>query len=256
MRFEKGHKAATRRHIVDVASKRFRREGVSAAGIAGIMGEAGLTNGAFYPHFESKDALVREAVASALADQQHRLDEDRRTGLDLEDTIRGVPEPRPPRRPGRGVPFSGVAPRNRSSGPAHSADLRGRAAELRFDACRPASGRRFQQRARRRATVHLRAGWWELSSLREQCPTLPRRSRYWKGGVEAALRLEWNATQSATKRHFVMAVTSYQELLRECRGRPRRAGGPSAGSALRLVDPQGAFAGTDCQWHSGRASCF
>ena len=88
MRFEKGHKAATRRHIVDVASKRFRRDGVSAAGIAGIMGEAGLTNGAFYPHFESKEALVRESLASALAGQQHRLDGDRRTGLDLEGAIR------------------------------------------------------------------------------------------------------------------------------------------------------------------------
>jgi len=88
MRFEKGHKAATRRHILDVASKCFRRDGVSAAGIAGIMGEAGLTNGAFYPHFESKDALVREAIGSALADQQHRLDEDQRRGLDIEGAVR------------------------------------------------------------------------------------------------------------------------------------------------------------------------
>ncbi len=52
MRFEKGHKAVTRRHIVDVASKCVRRDGISAAGIAGIMGEAGLTKGAFSPHFE------------------------------------------------------------------------------------------------------------------------------------------------------------------------------------------------------------
>jgi TetR/AcrR family transcriptional regulator, transcriptional repressor for nem operon len=88
MRFEKGHKAATRRHIVDVASKCFRRDGVSATGIAGIMAEAGLTNGAFYPHFESKGALVREALASALANQQRGLDEDQRKGLDLEGAIR------------------------------------------------------------------------------------------------------------------------------------------------------------------------
>jgi AcrR family transcriptional regulator len=88
MRFEKGHKAATRRHIIDVASKCMRRDGISAAGIAGIMGEAGLTKGAFSPHFESKDALVREALASALSDQQHRLDEDHRRGLDLEGAIR------------------------------------------------------------------------------------------------------------------------------------------------------------------------
>jgi TetR/AcrR family transcriptional repressor of nem operon len=88
MRFEKGHKAATRRHIVDVASKCVRRDGISAAGIAGIMGEAGLTKGAFSPHFESKEALVREAIASALGDQQLRLDEDQRQGLDLEGAVR------------------------------------------------------------------------------------------------------------------------------------------------------------------------
>jgi len=88
VRFEKGHKAATRRHILDVASKCFRRDGVSAAGIAGSMGEAGLTNGAFYPHFESKEALVREALAGALADQEHRLKEELGAGLDLEGAIR------------------------------------------------------------------------------------------------------------------------------------------------------------------------
>ncbi|MGY3697664.1 TetR/AcrR family transcriptional repressor of nem operon [Bradyrhizobium sp. USDA 3240] len=87
MRFEKGHKAATRRHIVDVASKCMRRDGISAAGIAGIMGEAGLTKGAFSPHFESKDELVREALASALGGQQHCL-EDQLKGLDLEGAIR------------------------------------------------------------------------------------------------------------------------------------------------------------------------
>jgi AcrR family transcriptional regulator len=88
MRFEKGHKAATRRHIINVASKCLRRDGVAAAGIAGIMSEAGLTKGAFSPHFESKEELVREAVASALADQRHRLDEEQQRGLDLEGAIR------------------------------------------------------------------------------------------------------------------------------------------------------------------------
>lgn len=88
MRFEKGHKAATRRHIIDVASKCIRRDGISAAGIAGIMGEAGLTKGAFSPHFESKDALVREALESALGEQQDRLDEDQCRGLNLEGAIR------------------------------------------------------------------------------------------------------------------------------------------------------------------------
>lgn len=57
MRFEKGHKSATRRHIIDVASKCMRRDGISATGIAGIMGEAGLTKGAFSPHFDPRTSL-------------------------------------------------------------------------------------------------------------------------------------------------------------------------------------------------------
>jgi AcrR family transcriptional regulator len=110
MRFEKGHKAATRRHIIDVASKHFRRDGVSAAGIAGIMSEAGLTNGAFYPHFNSKDALVREVLASALADQQHSLDDERRAGLDLEGAIRRYLNPAHLRNAAEGCPSAALLP--------------------------------------------------------------------------------------------------------------------------------------------------
>lgn len=88
MRFEKGHKENTRKHIIDVASKRFRKDGAAASGLAGIMSEAGLTNGAFYPHFESKDALVREAVASALADQNAKLQKASETD-GIESIIRG-----------------------------------------------------------------------------------------------------------------------------------------------------------------------
>lgn len=89
MRFEKGHKAATRQHILEAASKCFRSEGVSGAGISGIMAAAGLTNGAFYAHFDSKDALVREAVGNALANQQQSLQKKIETGADLEEVIRG-----------------------------------------------------------------------------------------------------------------------------------------------------------------------
>ncbi len=88
MRFEKGHKAATRRHILEVASKRFRQGGISAAGIAGIMGEAGLTNGAFYPHFKTKEELVREALSSAIVEQQHRVEEILQSGFNLEGVLR------------------------------------------------------------------------------------------------------------------------------------------------------------------------
>ena len=73
MRYEKGRKDASRRRIMEAAAERFRSEGIAASGLAGIMSDAGLTNGAFYPHFQSKTELVRESLASALDDQAQRL---------------------------------------------------------------------------------------------------------------------------------------------------------------------------------------
>jgi AcrR family transcriptional regulator len=73
MRYEKGRKDATRRRIMDVAAERFRSEGVAATGLAAIMSEAGLTNGAFYPHFRSKAELVRESLAAAMDEQAETL---------------------------------------------------------------------------------------------------------------------------------------------------------------------------------------
>ena len=69
MRYDKGHKEASRRRIMEVASERFRSDGIAASGLAAIMSDAGLTNGAFYPHFKSKAELVRESVAAAMEEQ-------------------------------------------------------------------------------------------------------------------------------------------------------------------------------------------
>ena len=75
MRYEKGRKDASRRRIMEVAAERFRGDGIAASGLATIMSDAGLTNGAFYPHFQSKAELVRESVAAALEDQTKQLRE-------------------------------------------------------------------------------------------------------------------------------------------------------------------------------------
>ena len=69
MRYGKGHKDASRKRIMEVAGERFRSDGIAASGLASIMSDAGLTNGAFYPHFKSKADLVRESVAAAMDDQ-------------------------------------------------------------------------------------------------------------------------------------------------------------------------------------------
>jgi len=82
-RYEKGHKNETRQRILDVAARQFRERGTSSAGLAGIMAEAGLTNGAFYIHFESKQDLIRAVLDDALArrEQVWRKLEDADGGL-------------------------------------------------------------------------------------------------------------------------------------------------------------------------------
>ena len=65
MRYEKGHKEATRRHIIDTAVSRFRRDGIATVGLADLMNEAGLTHGGFYSHFKSKEDLVKAVIDEA-----------------------------------------------------------------------------------------------------------------------------------------------------------------------------------------------
>src|SRR5215217_32465 len=65
MRYEKGHRDATRKRIIAVAAQQLRKGGVGASGVAGLMASAGLTHGGFYSHFPSKDALIEEALREA-----------------------------------------------------------------------------------------------------------------------------------------------------------------------------------------------
>jgi len=88
MRYEKGHKETTRRHILDVASAQFRENGVAAVGLAGIMAGAGLTNGAFYAHFESKEDLVRAVLLDALTRREEKHRANLESGRGLESVIR------------------------------------------------------------------------------------------------------------------------------------------------------------------------
>jgi len=51
------------------AGHRFKQDGIDGSGIATLMADAGLTNGAFYAHFSSKDDLVAHVVADQLDTQ-------------------------------------------------------------------------------------------------------------------------------------------------------------------------------------------
>ncbi|MFE9455135.1 TetR/AcrR family transcriptional regulator [Streptomyces sp. NPDC006739] len=73
-RYGKEHKQATRQRIIEAAGRRFKRDGIDGSGVAVLMSDAGLTNGAFYAHFASKDDLVVNAVAQQLRDLAESLD--------------------------------------------------------------------------------------------------------------------------------------------------------------------------------------
>jgi len=50
----------TRSHILDVAGELFAERGYDATSVADICAQAGVTKGAFYHHFESKQAVFLE----------------------------------------------------------------------------------------------------------------------------------------------------------------------------------------------------
>lgn len=69
MRYADTQKELTRNRIISVAAELFKVHGTDATGIAAIMKEAKLTNGAFYAHFDSKEALVEAVIEQQLMTQ-------------------------------------------------------------------------------------------------------------------------------------------------------------------------------------------
>ena len=80
MRYSKDHKEATRQRIVEAAGRRFKQDGIDGAGVATLMSDAGLTNGAFYAHFASKEDLVANVLADQLRTQRQALTPSHRIG--------------------------------------------------------------------------------------------------------------------------------------------------------------------------------
>jgi TetR/AcrR family transcriptional repressor of nem operon len=74
MRYPKDQKQATRQRILEAAGRRFKQDGIDGAGVAAVMSDAGLTNGAFYAHFKSKEDLVANVLADQLRTQRQGFD--------------------------------------------------------------------------------------------------------------------------------------------------------------------------------------
>jgi AcrR family transcriptional regulator len=56
------------------SGRRFKQDGIDGAGVAAVMSDAGLTNGAFYAHFASKEDLVAHVLADQLRAQRQSFD--------------------------------------------------------------------------------------------------------------------------------------------------------------------------------------
>lgn len=87
MRVSRAQAAHNRERVLDTAARLFRERGFKGVGVAELMQEAGLTHGAFYGQFGSKDELMAEAVARAYEQLEARWDHAARTA---DDPLRGV----------------------------------------------------------------------------------------------------------------------------------------------------------------------
>jgi TetR/AcrR family transcriptional regulator, transcriptional repressor for nem operon len=94
MRYTKDHKQATRQRILEAAGRRFKQEGIDGAGVAAVMSDAGLTNGAFYAHFASKEDLVANVLADQLRAQRQSIDAQPSDRQGLEAFIRSYLSPK------------------------------------------------------------------------------------------------------------------------------------------------------------------
>jgi AcrR family transcriptional regulator len=194
MRYEKGHKDATHTHIVEVASRRFRKDGVEAVGVARLMADAGLTHGGFYAHFGSKEDLVREAVTDALDHARAGLERVARVdGGGIEALVRMYLASQHRDRPDRGCAAASLA----SEIARHSRPTRAAFTE-RIGALLDLISEHLQegdQRTRRKAAIGIFAAMMGALQLARAVTDKSLSQQILESGVDAALVLarEFNA---------------------------------------------------------------
>ncbi|WP_372786813.1 TetR/AcrR family transcriptional regulator [Phenylobacterium sp.] len=68
MGHSQAEKVQNRERILAEASRQVRRDGLESVSVGTLMKSVGLTHGGFYGHFESRSALLAEALKRALLD--------------------------------------------------------------------------------------------------------------------------------------------------------------------------------------------
>lgn len=116
MKVSREQMAENRRRILDVASRLFKDKGFEAVSVAEVMKAAGLTHGGFYGHFTSKDDLVAQTLAHALAG-------DSVGGGNFSTFVRSYLAPRHRDNASNGCPTAGLAAAVRHQTPAAKAAM-------------------------------------------------------------------------------------------------------------------------------------
>ena len=66
MRYKAGYKAQKRQELLVISGQLAKKNGFSATGVDGFMQAAGVTSGAFYSHFSSKNDLFKALIENEL----------------------------------------------------------------------------------------------------------------------------------------------------------------------------------------------
>jgi TetR/AcrR family transcriptional regulator, transcriptional repressor for nem operon len=70
MRVSKTQRVRNRERVIAVAARLLRERGIAGIGVDALAEAAGLTHGAVYSHFDTKDDLAAAAVARALEESR------------------------------------------------------------------------------------------------------------------------------------------------------------------------------------------
>ncbi|WP_074767367.1 TetR/AcrR family transcriptional regulator [Paraburkholderia fungorum] len=122
MGYSQAQKAESRQRVLETAARQIRENGIEALGVADCMRSAGLTHGAFYGHFDSRDALIVEALEYAVAQSRKRIAALGRTGgLKAKEPLRAIAESflsdRHIKNPGTGCALCALAGEARHASP-------------------------------------------------------------------------------------------------------------------------------------------
>src|SRR5690348_16523311 len=80
MRVSKEQAAENRERILKAAARLMRERGISSVGVDALAEAAGMTHGSLYSHFGSKERVVEEAVAYAIAAKGQEVPDDAALG--------------------------------------------------------------------------------------------------------------------------------------------------------------------------------